>query len=91
VRQPRTTARRRRARPPWWQDLEQSQLHALAGRLRRDMFECGISERQDWLLGRLLEELELRRQERPPSEQCSCDLCCSPFPTDGHPTEAGGG
>jgi hypothetical protein len=47
-----------------------------------------LSERQEWLWARLVNELELRHQHAGTcAERCWCDLCRSPFDRQEFPSE----
>lgn len=60
-------------------------LHGTAIMLNRLSEEQDLSDRQEWLWHRIIDELEFRHDEairRTPWTACSCWLCFSPFPRD---------
>lgn len=68
--------------------MGQAELHGIVGALRRQWMEGGISERQEWLWGACVSELEYRwRVTRPGRDRCSCEFCIPPF-LDEDPTDA---
>lgn len=71
---------RRRMAPKWVQIMEDREAHATAGRLVRDSRSNDLSDPQDWLVDRLLEDLAWRRSEalRQRRMPCSCWLCVPP-------------
>lgn len=52
-------------------------LHALCGRLLREQTETDLTERQDWLVDRLLDELAWRRARALSLRlmPCTCAMC----------------
>jgi len=65
-------------------DWSSRTLHAVAMLFNRERAERDLSERQEWLYDRIVEELEWRWLEDirvRPWAACSCLLCFSPFPT----------
>lgn len=68
---------RRRTAPFWVRELDDRTCHALTGRLLRESHTQDLSERQDWLLDRCLDELAFRRAAAVRDRQiaCTCSLC----------------
>jgi len=72
----------------WVHSLPSGQLHSIAWRLHRMSKVQDLSERQEWLWARLVNELELRHQHAGTcAERCWCDLCRSPFDRQEFPSE----
>jgi hypothetical protein len=60
--------------------LPSTQLHGLAGKLRREAEAKDWSSGQEYLWNLCVLELEHRRRsEANPLHRCSCELCFSPF------------
>lgn len=60
-------------------------LHGTAMMFNRLRGEQDLSERQEWLYDRIIDELEWRCVETlrvRPWDACTCFLCLSPFPTE---------
>lgn len=67
----------------WLRETSSSALHGICGRLDRDRRSGDLSDAQEWLWDRAVEELEYRRRTaRPVWASCSCYLCVPPFPED---------
>lgn len=66
-----------RCAPGWIQAMPDRELHSVAGRLLRESRTDDLSKGQDWLLDRLLDDLEWRRRValRKRGWPCSCWLC----------------
>jgi hypothetical protein len=59
-------------------------LHGTAMMMNRLRMEQDLSERQEWLYDRIIDELEWRFVEDirlRPWSACSCSLCFAPFPS----------
>lgn len=69
-----------RRAPLWIQAMEDREVHATAGRLVRETRSADLSDPQDWLLDRLLEDLQWRRRAALRLRQwpCTCWLCVPP-------------
>lgn len=52
----------RRRAPGWVRAMPSTPLHSLAGRLLRGFEEDALTDRQDWLYGCVVNELEYRRR-----------------------------
>lgn len=68
---------RTRLAPGWVQSMPDRELHSVAGRLLRESRDADLSDRQDWLLDRLLGDLQWRRSKALWDRRwpCSCWLC----------------
>jgi len=74
---------RSRLAPMWVRELDRRQLHALTGKLVRLYGEEGLSDKQEWLLDRCLQELNWRRSHAVwPDPRCSCQFCFSELEED---------
>ena len=74
------TARRLRSGPVWVRETSTKALHGIAGRFDRDRQGADLSEAQEWLYDRCVEELEYRRRvARPVWSSCACRYCVPPF------------
>ena len=66
--------------PLWLLESSSTALHAIAGRFNRERPLHDLTEAQEWLYDRCIEELEYRRRHaRPIWSSCSCELCVPPF------------
>lgn len=66
--------------PVWLRESSSNALHAILARFDRDRQSQDLSEAQEWLYDRAVEELEYRRRTcRPMWRACSCRYCISPF------------
>lgn len=66
--------------PVWVRESSSNALHGIAARFDRDRRTADLSEAQEWLFDRVVEELEYRRREARPSwKACSCQFCIPPF------------
>ena len=75
-----TDPSRLRRGPLWLRETSSPALHAMAGRFDRLRMTMDLSEAQEWLYDRCVEELEYRRRNSRPSWlQCSCRYCIPPF------------
>ena len=72
----------RRRSPLWVRSLGDAALHALTGKLDRELRYGDATARQEWLWGACLSELEYRgrRDRRDGIACCTCRYCMSPFP-----------
>lgn len=69
--------------PVWLRESSSNALHGICGRFDRDRTTSDLSEAQEWLYDRCIEELEYRRREaRPIWSSCSCRYCVPPFDLD---------
>ena len=75
---------KRRGRAQWLCSASSRDLHAIAGRFVREQRTRDLSERQEWLLERVFDELEHRRRNTYPVwRSCSCAFCVPPFTSEG--------
>jgi len=76
----RTTKRLRRGGPLWVRETSSKALHGIAGRFDRERTGADLTDAQEWLYDRCVEELEYRRRiARPVWSSCSCRYCVPPF------------
>lgn len=70
----------RRRSPLWVREMSDRELHAIGFRFNHDRQGQDLTDRQEWLWDRVINELEHRRRTcRPSWMACSCELCFSPF------------
>lgn len=70
----------RRRSPLWVRRMSSEDLHAVAHRFLSLQTTADLTERQEWLWGALISELEYRwRRTRPTWRRCNCGLCRPPF------------
>ena len=75
-----TRARGQRRGPVWLRETASPALHAILARFDRDRTTADLSDAQEWLYDRAVEELEYRRRTaRPIWTCCSCRYCVPPF------------
>ena len=75
--------RQRRTGPVWLRQTDSRALHGICGRFDRERQSADLSDAQEWLYDRCIEELEYRRRHaRPIWSSCSCRYCIPPFPLD---------
>lgn len=67
--------RRRRARPLWVRELDHRQLHALVGKMHRQRWEGGLTDRQEWLWDQCMVDLAWRRSHALGLRKCTCWFC----------------
>jgi len=71
---------RRRSSPAWVRQASSEELHAIAFAFLNQQTTADLSERQEWLWTRLIDELEWRwHHTRPSTQRCYCGLCRPPF------------
>lgn len=71
----------RRTGPVWVRESHSTALHGILGRFDRMRTGQDLSDAQEWLYDRCVEELEYRRRiARPIWTSCSCRYCVPPFP-----------
>lgn len=76
-----TDRSRLRRGPVWVRESHSNALHGIAGRFDRLRTSQDLTEAQEWLYDRAVEELEYRRRHtRPVWAGCSCRYCVPPFP-----------
>lgn len=72
--------RRPRKGPVWLRETSSQALHGILGRFDRLRQSEDLSDAQEWLYDRAVEELEYRRRTaRPVWSSCSCRYCVPPF------------
>ena len=70
----------RKHRPRWVRDASSETLHAICHAFLKAQTSADLSERQEWLWNKLIDELEHRwRSTRPSWRRCNCPLCRPPF------------
>lgn len=73
--------RGQRRGPVWLRETSSRALHGILGRFDRTRTTADLSDAQEWLYDRAVEELEYRRRiARPIWSSCSCRYCVPPFP-----------
>lgn len=69
--------------PVWLRESSSVALHGILGRFDRMRTSQDLSDAQEWLYDRAVEELEYRRKTaRPVWSGCSCRYCIPPFVSD---------
>ena len=75
------TTKTKRARALWLRSTPSRDLHAIVGRFDLDRTSADLTERQEWLYDRCVQELETRHRSTPLLlNRCWCRYCVPPFP-----------
>jgi hypothetical protein len=74
------TPRHPRTGPVWVRETSSQALHGILGRFDRERTSGDLTDAQEWLWDKCIEELEYRRRvARPIWTCCSCRYCVPPF------------
>lgn len=73
----------KRERSLWLRGSTSRELHAIVGTFDRHRVSADLTDRQEWLYDRIVQELERRHKgEKRLLARCWCRYCVSPFPGD---------